>query len=171
MLYLFQMELLFSGSSSFLDKHDMLLPVVGSESWFTEFRPVLSDENVTSEKINSFHKLLLRFFRSGLCCFLTGTFVYSAAGIFHSFDEAALFIVLLDHHILDLIFQRFPMVIEIFYLDSFKFQFLHTLPESFVFNYMVTDLDNNFSLMISFFGVTSRARCNYRSNVNLVHFI
>ena len=170
MLYLFQMELIFSGSSSFLDKHDMLLPVVGSGSWFTEFRPVLS-ENVTSEKINSFHKLLLRFFRSGLCCFLTGTFVYSAAGIFDSFDEAAIFIVLSDHHILNLIFHRFPMVIEILYFDSFKYQFLHNLQESFVFSYMVTDFDNSFSVMISFSGVTSHARCNYRSNVNLVHFI
>jgi hypothetical protein len=123
------MDLIFSGYSSFLDKHDMLLPIVGSGSWFSEFRPVLS-ENITSEKINSYHKLLFRFFSSGLCCFLTGTFVYSAAGIFNSFDEASIFIIFSDHHLLDLIFHRFPMMMEIFYFDSFKFQFLHNLTES-----------------------------------------
>ena len=32
MLYLFQMELIFSGSSSFPDRHDMLVPIVGSGS-------------------------------------------------------------------------------------------------------------------------------------------
>ena len=82
------MDLIFSDSSSFLDKHDLLLPIVGSGSWFAEFRPVLS-ENITCEKINSFHKLLFRFFSSVLCCFLTGAFVYNAAGIFNSFDEAS----------------------------------------------------------------------------------
>ena len=164
------MDLIFSGSSSFLDKHDVLLPIVGSGSWFSEFRPVLS-ENITSQKINSFHIFLFRFFSSGLCCFLTGTFVYSAAGIFNSFDDASIFIIVSNHHLLDLIFQRFPMVMEIFYFDSFKFQFLNNLPESYVFNYMVKDFDTDFSIMISFYGVPSRARCNYRSNVDLVHFI
>ena len=164
------MDLIFSGSSSFLDKHDMLLPIVGSGSWFSEFRPVLS-ENLTSQQINSFHKLLFRFFSSGLCCFLTGTFVYNAAGIFNSFEEASIFIILSNHHILDLIFQRFSMVMEIFYFDSFKFQFLNNLQGSYVFNYMVTDFDTNFAIMISFYGVPSRARCNYRSNVDFVNFI
>ena len=49
----YAMDLNFSGYSSFLDKHDMLLPIVGRGSWFTEFRSVFS-ENVTSQKINSF---------------------------------------------------------------------------------------------------------------------
>ena len=110
MSYLFQMELIFSGSSSFLDRHDMLVPVVGSDSWFVEFRPVLSEDedenqnqnqnqnqNLTSSKIHFFHKLLYRLFCCRLCCFLSGTFVYSAAGIFDSFDEAAIFIVISDH--------------------------------------------------------------------------
>jgi len=77
------MELIFSGSSSFLDRHDMLVPVAGSDSWFVEFRPVLS-ENLTSSKIHLFHELLYRLFCCRLCCFLSGTFVYSAAGIFDS---------------------------------------------------------------------------------------
>ena len=36
---------------------------------------------------------------------------------------------------------------------------------------MVKNFDTNFSVIISFFGVPSRAPCNYRSNVDLVHFI
>ena len=164
------MELIFSGSSSFLDRHDLLVPIAGSDSWFVEFRPVLS-EKLTPLKIHFFHKLQYRFFCSRLCCFLSGTFVYSAAGIYDSFDEASIFIVISDHPLLKLIFQRYPMVMEVFYFNSFKFQFLHNLSESFVFNYMIKDFDTGFSIMISFFGIPSRAPCNYRSNVDLVHFI
>ena len=36
---------------------------------------------------------------------------------------------------------------------------------------MVKDFDTNFSITISFFGIPSRAPCNYRSNMDLVHFI
>ena len=63
------------------------------------------------------------------------------------------------------------MVIENFYFDSFKFQYLNNLPEDFIFNYLVTDRDTDFSLTISFYGVPSRTDCNYRSNVDFVHFM
>ena len=62
-------------------------------------------------------------------------------------------------------------MLEIFYFDSFKFQFLHNVTDSYVFNYLVTDFDTDFFVMISFFGVPSRARFNYRFNVDFVNLI
>ena len=152
------MALTFSGSSSFLDKHEMLSPIVGSGFWFSEFRPV------RFPNLNTFHKLLFHFFRWGLCCLLTGTFVYHVAGILNYFDEASVFVILTYNQLLNLIFQKLPMAIDIFYFDSFKFQFWNSFPEEFVYNYLVTGRETDFSLMIYFFGVPSHKDCIYRSN-------
>ena len=99
--YTITMDLIFSGSSSFLGKHNMLLRIVGRGSPFSEFLPI------SSENLSSFHKLLFRFFSSGLCCFLTRNFVYRESGILDQFDEVSVFVILTNNHFLDLIFQNY----------------------------------------------------------------
>ena len=60
------------------------------------------------------------------------------------------------------------MIIEIFYFESFKFQFFNFFPDDIIYNYKVTDRSTDFSIMISFFGIPSITDCNYRSNVDFV---
>ena len=155
----------FNGSSYFLNKHLMLRSFAGSDSWFPEFRPV------RFPKVNTFHILLFHFLRCGLCCFLTGTFVYYTAGMLNSFDEVSVFMVLTDHHFLRLIFQKFPIIIEVFYIDSLKFQLFNFFPEDIIYVYKVTNRTNDFSIIMSFFGIRSIVNCIYRCNVDFVHFV
>ena len=113
----------FLGSASFLNKHQQLRAIASSASWFPEFRPL------RFPSVESFHRLLSHFSRHGLCCFLTGIFVYYTAGILNSFEEVSVFMVLADQHFIRLIFQKFPILIETFYIDSFKFRLVDISPE------------------------------------------
>jgi len=70
----------FHGSSSYVDKYNTLLPIAGNASWFAEF--VL----IHFPSIRTFHKLLFHFYRHGLCCFITGSFVLYIAGLLTFFS-------------------------------------------------------------------------------------
>jgi len=64
----------FSGSTFYVDTYNTLRSIAGNASRFTEFKPVFFPNILT------FHKLLFLFYRHGLCCFMTGSFVSYIAG-------------------------------------------------------------------------------------------
>ena len=79
--------------------------------------------------------------------------MYYTAGILNSFDEVSVFMVFTDNHLLRLIFQKFPIIIEIFYIDSFKFQPVNFFPEDIIYISQVTNRNNELSMLMSFFDI------------------
>ena len=104
----------FPGSTSYVDKHTNLLSVAGTAFWFTEFVPI------HFRTMRSFHKLLFHFYRHGLCCFITGSFVLYVEGFLTFFRGVTIYMVLDDHHPIErLIFKMVPHVIQNFIIGSF----------------------------------------------------
>lgn len=153
----------FDVSTSYLDTHNQLRSFAGSASWFTEFCPLRFPAEET------IHRLLFEFYCHGLCCFLTGTFVYCAAGILNSFRAAALFIALMDTPLIRLIFQRGPGTIQNFSIKAFGFTLMQSVPEEDIFIYHVTN--GYFCMLIFFLGMDTSYGCDYRSSVDFVHLI
>ena len=67
----------FHGSTSY----NTLLSVAGNASWFTEFVPI------HFPSIRTFNKLLFHFYKHGLYCFITGSFVSDIAGFLTFFGQ------------------------------------------------------------------------------------
>ena len=90
----------FPGSTFYVDTQNTLRSIAGNASMFTEFVPV------HFPNIRTFHKLLFHFYRHGLCCFMTGSFVSYIACFLTLFRAATIYMVLDDcHPIVRLIFQ------------------------------------------------------------------
>jgi hypothetical protein len=60
----------FPGSTFYVDTHNTLRSIADNASMFTEFVPV------HFPYIRTFQKLLFHFYRHGLCCFMTGSYVF-----------------------------------------------------------------------------------------------
>jgi len=65
----------FPGSTFYVDTYNTLRSIAGNASSFTEFVPF------QFPNIRTYHKLLFLFYRHGLCCFMTGSFVSYLAGL------------------------------------------------------------------------------------------
>jgi len=152
----------FHGSTSYVDKHNTMLSVAGNASWFTEFVPI------HFPSIRTFHKLLFHFYRHGLCCFMTGSFVSYIAGALTFFLAISGYMILNDDHpIIRLIFQKGPNVIHHLIIGFFHFELLHKYPDICIYRVRL----GYFNAMIFFVGIDTDSSCNYRSNVDFVHFI
>ena len=152
------------GSTSYLTKHKQLRAIAGSAtSWFTEFRPV------RFPAIENFHHLLFQFYLHGLGFFLTWASVYFTAGILNSCRAASVFMALLDHPVIHLIFQRGPTIIQNFHIESFSFGLVQFVPADDIHIYHVSNDD--FCMLMLFLSIHISSCCDYRSNVDFVHFI
>ena len=72
---------MFYGSASYVDKNNILHSIAGNASWFNEF--IL----IQFPAIRTFHKFLFHFYRHGLCCFMTGSFVSYIADVLNFFGH------------------------------------------------------------------------------------
>jgi hypothetical protein len=79
----------FPGSTFYVDTYNTLRSIACNASRFTEFVPV------HFPNIRTFHKLL--FYRHGLCCFMTGSFVSYLAGFLTFFRAVSIYMFLDDH--------------------------------------------------------------------------
>jgi len=151
----------FHGSTSYVEKHETLCTIAGYSSWFTEFQPVCLPD------IQTFHRLLFIFYQHRLCFFFTGSFVGFIAGFLNSFRAVSFFIILDDHPIIRLIFQKGESIIQNFNIGSFQFDLMQMLNDSCIYRVR----NENFNMLMFFYGIDTDSRCNYCSNVNFVHFI
>jgi len=152
----------FPSTTTYFDKHAELRAIAGSGSWFTEFQPV------RFPSIHNFHQLLFLFLRQSLCFFFTGPFVIYIAGYIHSFTAMSFYIILDDHHpTIRLIFLKVENVIPNFEIGSFQFELLQALIDS--CDYRVRS--GGFDTKVNFYGIDADTLCNYRSNVDFVHFV
>ena len=55
----------FHGSTSYVEKHNILGTIAVSSSWFTEFKAI------RFPAIQTFQRLLFHFYRHGFCCFIS----------------------------------------------------------------------------------------------------
>ena len=75
--------------------------------------------------------------------------------------------VLDNHPILKLIFQKYGVEIQNFFIGTFHSELLEALNDMCVYRVRL----DNFSMTMSFFGIDADSRCDYRSNVDFVHFM
>jgi hypothetical protein len=76
--------------------------------------------------------------------------------------------VLDDHHpIVRLIFQMEPHVIQNFIIGFFHFEHLQSHHDTCFYRVRL----GHFNAILCFIGIEADSRCNYRSNVDFVHFI
>jgi len=99
--------------------------------------------------------------------FLTGSFIGFIAGFLNSFRAVSFLMILDDRPIIRLIFQKGQTVIQNFNIGSFQFERMHEINYSCIYRVR----DENFVMLMFFYGIDTDSRCNYRSNVDFVHFI
>jgi hypothetical protein len=97
---------------------------------------------------------------------MAGSFVAFTAGILNSFRGVTFFMVLDDHPILKLIFKKYGVEIQNFFIGTFHFELLEALSDMCVYRVRF----DNFSMTMSFFGIDADSR-DCRSNVDFVHFM
>ena len=92
------------------------------------------------------------------------------AGLLHSYASASIFVALTNAPLLDLFFRRQPNPTDVFFIEGFKFVFAGAENDLDIYFYSVTR-GENFSMIISFFGIDTSAQCGPHSNLNLAYFI
>jgi len=150
----------FPSSTSYVDKHVALRAIAGSGSWLTEFQPV------RFPNIQNFHQLLFVFHQHGLCFFFTGTFVF-VAGFINSFRAVSFFMILDERPIIRLIFQKGKTVIQNLNISSFQFELVQIHNDSCIYRVR----NGDFGILIHFYCIDADSHCDYRSNVDFVHFM
>ena len=75
--------------------------------------------------------------------------------------------ILDDRPIIRLIFQKGQAVIQNFNIGSFQFELMQVINDSCIYHVR----NDNFRMLMFFYSIDTDSRCNYRSKVNLVHFI
>ena len=75
--------------------------------------------------------------------------------------------ILDDHPIIRLIFQKGPNVIQNFIIVFFDFELLQTHNDSCIYRARV----GRFNAIMFSVGIDADSRCDYRSSVDFVHFV
>jgi hypothetical protein len=88
---------------------------------------------------------------------------------FTFFCSAALFVVMADAPLQNLIFQKGPNPPQQFLVNGLEFVVEGAEPDLDVYYYTITR--GNFRMLFSFFGIDTSAPCGPPSNLNFVHFI
>jgi len=89
--------------------------------------------------------------------FLTGSFVGFIAGFQNSFRAVSLFMILDDRPIICLIFQKGQTVIQNINIESFQFELIYMINDSCIYRVR----NENFCMLMFFYGVDTDSRCNY----------
>jgi len=133
----------FDGSTSYVEAHRHLQALAGNATWVSTYTPRPFTQRGT------IRRLLTTFHRHNMCCFLAGTFALLTAGIFNSFDSAAVFVAITEIHcqLVHLIFRRGADPPQ-FSVNGFKFVFEDEEPGLDVYFYTITS--GNFSMLFSF---------------------
>jgi hypothetical protein len=113
----------FDGATHFMDTYDTLQADVGNALWSNEYCPVQLYGN------RQIRLLLLTLFRQHICCHISGSFAAYTARVLKSYRAAVLYVALKDHPLLNIIFQKGPVVGN-FYLNDFLFELLESQPQS-----------------------------------------
>jgi len=153
----------FDGSTSYLEGHRRLQTLAGNASWVPTFVPRPFPQR------SVIRHLLYTLHCHRICCFMTGTFVMFTAGVSHSFVSAALFFVMTDTPLLNLIFQKGPNPPQQFLVNGLEFVVEGAEPDLDVYYYTITR--EHFRMLFSFFDIETSAPCGRPSNFNFVHFI
>jgi len=72
-----------------------------------------------------------------------------------------------EHRTIRLIYQKFQNVIQNFNIGSFQFEFVQVFNDSCIYHVRSGD----FGIIVKLYGVDADSRCDYRSNVDFVHFV
>jgi len=96
----------------------------------------------------------------------TGSFVGFIAGFLNYFRAVSFFNILDDRPIIRLIFQKDESRIQNFNIGSFHTDLMQMI-DSCIYGVR----NENFNMLMFVYGIDTDSRCNYRSKVNLVHFI
>jgi len=75
--------------------------------------------------------------------------------------------ILVHRPIIRLIFQKGQTLIQNFNIGSFQFDRMHMVNDSCIYRVR----NENFCMLMFFYGVDTDSRCNYRSKGDFVHFI
>jgi len=75
--------------------------------------------------------------------------------------------ILDDRPIIRLIFQKGQAVIQNFNIGSFQFELMQVINDSCIYHVR----NDNFRMLMFFYSIDTDSRCDYRSNVDFVHFI
>ena len=86
---------------------------------------------------------------------------------FNFFRAVSIYMILDDHTIISLVFQKVPNIIQEYIIVLFYFQILQTFNGSCFYRVRL----GNFNEIMFFVGIDADSRCNYRSNVYFVHFV
>jgi len=83
------------------------------------------------------------------------------------FRAGSVYMILDNHGIIRLIFQKGPNVIEDFIIGFYYFEILQTLHDTCIYRVRL----GNFNTIIFFVGIDADSLCDYRSNIDFVYFI
>jgi hypothetical protein len=160
----------FDGATHYLDAYRHLLASKGDLPWLAEIcrLPRFPHQRFIQSLLYLFHV-------HGLCCYLTGSLLYYATGLFNAFSSAGIFMVLPQtsrsrSQLLNLIFQRL-LPNSGFLFDKFLFHFVGKEPNTDIYYYDISERSvPAFRLRIAFFGITTTRDCGPESNLDLVQF-
>jgi hypothetical protein len=112
----------FDGASVYYNTERNLRSVAGNASWFTEFRP----RNFIGMEF--IFRLLRFFFTHNICCHVGGTLATYLAVYQTSYQVVTILIVMKGIPILNYLFQKREELVEIFYLEEFRFALQEFMP-------------------------------------------
>jgi len=92
------------------------------------------------------------------------------AGLLHSYPSASIFVALTYAPLLDFLSRRMTTPPDEFIIAGFNFVFVDAVDNLDIYFFTVSH-GENFSMLISFFGIDSLVQCGPPSNLNLAHFI
>jgi hypothetical protein len=121
----------FASSTVLLNAARKLRPFVGMLPFFEEFRP----SDVIA--LNVLKLLLTKLYFECICCFLTGSFINFAAGVYSNHGAAALFIAEKDTPLLRVMLQRGPGVLPRFFIGGIRFELRTTYPNRNIYIYHI----------------------------------
>ena len=152
---------MFPSSNSYVDKYAELRAIASCGSWFTEFQPV------RFPNFQNFNQLLFLFLQQGLCFSFTGPLVVVIMDFINSFIAVSFIMILNEHLTIRLIFQKDQNVIQNFNISSVWFELVQVLNDSCIYRVRT----GYFGILMNFYGIDADSRCEYRSNVDFVHFV
>jgi hypothetical protein len=152
---------MFNASTSYYNTDRRLQMHIGHIGRFIEFQP----RSLPLKGIMA--SFLFKLYLHGLCCFLTGSFVYYIAGTYQAYAAAILFIAMDDTPLKNLLFQK--TTTHYFTIDDFHLHLLDEHPAIDVVIYML--VKDDFSIPLFIFGIDSTHPCGPYSNVDFTYFV
>jgi hypothetical protein len=151
-----------NGSSHHLDCARCMRSIVGNALPYTEFLPIRFPHKET------IYLFLISFSKRDICGHLAGPFVCFLAGVIESYRTVTVYVVSMDHPLLNLIFQRGPVPTPNFTVNAFDFELIVVDDEYDIIVYNIRFGD--ITMAFGFYGIDS-LNCGPNSNIDFIHFI